>query len=186
MKIGPLVIRFFQNKDAVFANSKLGKNYAFELLLLGLRPKCKTTINLDFRLTFNKMEDHSPSMTSSLCLFRLLICEFNVYNIHHALNEVDKELGVVWEWVEKDKTWYAKFPVQVNGKPGEWLVWLTQRPHYCDRGRWSVGVDGIGCDSPDAQEGFNRYFFDLDTAKDEMREWIKMRQEIIKKTDSKA
>lgn len=93
----------------------------------------------------------------------------------------DKEPDIKWEWVEKDRTWYAKFPVKVNGVTGEWLVWLTQRPHYCDRGRWGAGVDGVKCSPPDEQEGFPRYFFDLETAKNEMKAWVKMRQEIIKK-----
>lgn len=94
---------------------------------------------------------------------------------------VDKKSNINWIWNEQNKTWEAKFPVEVNGQKGEWLIWMTERPFYCDRGRWSVGVDGIGCSGPDDQEGFTRYFFSIENAKWEMEEWVKMRQEILKK-----
>jgi len=164
--------------NLLYFSTMVGRNYSTEITLF---QKGGSPFSFSACLELNQKIDHTPQFRLEFSLFGWTVVDYSFHNIHHAINEVDEELGIVWEWVEKDRTWYAKFPVEVNGVKGEWLVWLTQRPHYCDRGRWGVGVDGVGCSPPDEQEGFPRYFFDLETAKEEMRAWVKMRQEIIKK-----
>jgi len=167
----------FLDGKLLFFSTMLGKNYSTELTLF---QKLGSFFNFSTWIEINKEIDHTPQFKLKFELFGWTILDYSLHNIHHATDEPDKELGISWEWVSRDLTWYAKFPVMVNGVKGEWLIWITQRPSYCDRGRWIVGVDGLCCESPDEQEGFSRYFFDIQVAKDEMREWVKMRQEILK------
>jgi hypothetical protein len=51
-------------------------------------------------------------------------------------------------------------------------VTLEPRPAYCDRGHWYGKVFGI---ETDHQDGFPRYFMDLERAKAEMAEWLTWR-----------
>lgn len=180
MNIGPVKFHVAKSGELFYANSKIGKNYSAEIILLGFRPAWwRQLVNITAEFDLNKKHDHTPSFHSMIYGLGCLLVEFNFNSIHHAVDEEDEKAGVEWRWVEADKTWYADFPVEVNGVKGVWKIWLTQRPGYCDRGRWSVGVDGIYSSPPDEQEGFPRYYFDLETAKYEMREWVKMRTEIL-------
>ena len=63
----------------------------------------------------------------------------------------------------------GRFPKGVG-----WTMWIERRPPYCDRGRWKLDVDA----PIDAQEGFPRYFFDLERAKLEAQEWVNVRKEL--------
>src|SRR5688572_14624916 len=45
-----------------------------------------------------------------------------------------------WHWVEKNRSWELKVPVNVNGFEGEWFIWFHERPYYCDRGRFDCNV----------------------------------------------
>jgi len=185
MKLGPINLQLF-SQDALYFSSKLGKNFAVELVLLGTRFNWSSSwFELEGRLEVDKEVDHSPSFHSLFCIFKFLIFEFNIYNVNHSEeNRLDEEAGVKWVWKEEFKSWTAEFPVEIHNQKGTWTIWLTERPYYCDRGRWLVYVESSGAPAPDAQEGFTRYFFDLDNAKWEMREWVKIRKEIMKKANA--
>jgi len=55
-----------------------------------------------------------------------------------------------------------------------WNLWIETRPVYCDRGRYLAKTDA----PLDAQEGFPRYYFDLEIAKRELQAWIDARKEL--------
>jgi len=61
-------------------------------------------------------------------------------------------------------------------KPKPCLIWIQERPHYCDRGRYVVMTDA----PLDHQEGWPRYYFDLNVAKTEIDRWVAGRSEIPK------
>ena len=63
---------------------------------------------------------------------------------------------------------------------GEYVIVIERRPIYCDRGNWIVKVFSHGILPLDDQEGFPRYYFDLDRAKAEMEDWCDKRSEVIK------
>lgn len=59
-------------------------------------------------------------------------------------------------------------------------IFLEKRPHYCDRGRWYAKPElRFDKDLPgthvDGQDGWPRYYFDLERAKLEIEEWIRKR-----------
>ncbi|GEM_PF-6061902 len=45
---------------------------------------------------------------------------------------------------------------------------LSQRPPYCDRGRWQVFLEAQAVDD----RGWSRYFFSKDNAKEEVASWL--------------
>ncbi len=53
---------------------------------------------------------------------------------------------------------------------GEFAVWITARPPYCDRGHFQSVTHQV----PDIDDSdrFPRYFMDLERAKAEMAEWL--------------
>lgn len=58
------------------------------------------------------------------------------------------------------------------------LVSIENRPHYCDRGRFSVKVFP-GCDitfDVDEQDRFPRYYFSFDNLLSEMCYWFEARK----------
>lgn len=64
-----------------------------------------------------------------------------------------------------------------NHVPGvryRWSITIEPRPAYCDRGRFIVRTDA----PLDNQEGFPRYYFDLEIAKQEMASWVAGRAEL--------
>jgi hypothetical protein len=59
-------------------------------------------------------------------------------------------------------------------------VWIQKRPAYCDRGHYVGNINGIfdpvtGINSIDHQDGFPRYYMNLDRAKAELEEWLQWR-----------
>jgi len=52
-------------------------------------------------------------------------------------------------------------------------VWLERRPGHCDRGRYVASTDA----PLDPQEGWPRYYFDLEVAKREIEAWVAVRKE---------
>lgn len=60
-----------------------------------------------------------------------------------------------------------------NLRCGSAWIWMTRRPVYCDRGHWQANVNGVP--SLDGQDGFPRYFMDLERAKLEMEDWLEWR-----------
>lgn len=185
--IGPLQVRLLDGHDLFYCNSKLSKNFAFEFLFLGFRPAWKgQLLDISVDLELDKKVDHSPSFQANATLPRLSVFEFSFHNVNHSeANRLDEEAGFKWEWKEESQTWETRIPVLVNGQEGEWHIWIEKRQYYCDRGRWHLCVDGYGCSGPDDAEGFPRYYFDIDVAKDETREWVKIRKEHIRRQANK-
>ena len=68
------------------------------------------------------------------------------------------------EWIEHIDPQYWSLPL----KHAE--LSLSPRPPYCDRGPWYGQAWGIP--SLDGEDGFPRYYMDLQRAKDEMKEWL--------------
>jgi hypothetical protein len=58
-------------------------------------------------------------------------------------------------------------------------VWIEKRPPYCDRGHFLGHVMGVP--TLDHQDGFPRYYMNLDRAKAELEEWLqwRLRQENV-------
>ena len=54
---------------------------------------------------------------------------------------------------------------------------VTARPPYCDRGRFMAQVESTNPRTLfiDHQDGFPRYYFNLDRALTEMQDWLKAR-----------
>lgn len=67
-------------------------------------------------------------------------------------------IGVLWELVD-DET-------------NEMLGWIQNRPDYCDRGHWQAQIERSDIDAADA---FPRYFMRLETAKQEMMDFVRWR-----------
>ena len=64
-------------------------------------------------------------------------------------------------------------------------IWMQARPHYCDRGNWlahvEVNVEYEGAAlrlGLDIQDGWPRYYFDLDRAKAEIEAWLTKRGQL--------
>lgn len=71
---------------------------------------------------------------------------------------------------------YKEWHYIVNGKC---LVWLGDRPSYCDRGRYHA-VDDIGFWKSDA-DWWPRYYFDLDRAIAELTEYLQAKKASIQR-----
>lgn len=87
-----------------------------------------------------------------------------------------KRIRIDWEFKTEWLTWEARVPATDSFGSGHYHIWMEPRPRYCDRGRWKVCVDSHGVVGLDGQEGFPRYYFDLDRAKVEMEEWVNARE----------
>lgn len=61
---------------------------------------------------------------------------------------------------------------QIQGR--ECLITLEPRPHYCDRGKYIAKLfpEGKLALDIDDQDGWPRYYFDLDRAKAEVEAWL--------------
>jgi hypothetical protein len=60
-------------------------------------------------------------------------------------------------------------------------IWINARPAYCDRGAWLAHVEVRHDVHPrdlqiDHQDGWPRYYFDLDRAKAECEAWLVTRE----------
>jgi hypothetical protein len=64
------------------------------------------------------------------------------------------------------------FELRRDGGKGEMLVWLQERPHYCDRGRWHAGLHIGGFPISD-HDPWPRYYFDFEAAKSEVTAYLK-------------
>lgn len=82
-----------------------------------------------------------------------------------------------WEFKQEYGTWETSVLAQDHNGRGCYQISLIPRPHYCDRGRWYCLVQAIGIQDLDDQEGFGRYYFRLENAKQEMELWINARDE---------
>ena len=73
---------------------------------------------------------------------------------------------ITWYFNDQDNYWQCAL--------GHARVTIERRPPYCDRGHWIAKVFGIA--DIDHQDGFPRYYMDLERAKAEMAEWLDWRQ----------
>jgi hypothetical protein len=85
-------------------------------------------------------------------------------------------------WIEVSSggsRWYeASVPVRDGPRAGSMvLLTIEPRPAHCDRGRWIAKSFGDPRDGRplDGQEGWPRYYFDLDRARAEIQEWVEAR-----------
>ena len=72
-------------------------------------------------------------------------------------------------WLDKDGDW------RIRGK--ECVIWINRRPQYCDRGNFLAHLECWGrlhLDIDD-QDGWPRYYFDLERAKLEIEAWLHKR-----------
>ena len=67
----------------------------------------------------------------------------------------------------------------IKGKDCE--ITLENRPPYCDRGNYLAKIFSTNQFDLwlDAADGWPRYYFKFETAKDEILEWLKKRQQYI-------
>ncbi len=80
-------------------------------------------------------------------------------------------------WIEdhKDRTWELQIPAWDAGDcvvPGS--IMIETRPRHCDRGRF-LAKAFVPLDDA---EGWPRYFFSLETAMNEIEQWLKVRKEL--------
>jgi len=70
-------------------------------------------------------------------------------------------------------------PLLIRGK--DCIIYLTIRPHYCDRGNFLAQIDARGKlgTELDWADGWPRYYFDIDRAKAEIEAWLKKRNQWI-------
>lgn len=68
----------------------------------------------------------------------------------------------------------------VDTETNEMLGWVQNRPDYCDRGHWHASIERNDIDSQDA---FPRYFMRLETAKQEMIDFVRWRYMGIRAED---
>jgi hypothetical protein len=64
----------------------------------------------------------------------------------------------------------------------ECVIWIEARPGWCDRGRVRATVDCWGKLGAtfDHQDGWPRYYFNLERAKAEIEEWIRVRERSLR------
>lgn len=69
--------------------------------------------------------------------------------------------------------------IEVKGK--ECSITIDPRPHYCDRGNYLAKLFPSGqlALDIDEQDGWPRYYFDLDRAKQECEAWLVKRNQAI-------
>jgi hypothetical protein len=74
--------------------------------------------------------------------------------------------------------------LRLEGK--DCFIWMTARPHYCDRGNWLAHVEPLPGHregwqrlSVDGQDLWPRYYFDLDRAKAECEAWLVKRGQAV-------
>lgn len=68
----------------------------------------------------------------------------------------------------------------VDDETGDVLGWVQNRPDYCDRGHWHATIERSDINSQDA---FPRYFMRLETAKQEMMDFVRWRYMSIRAED---
>ena len=61
----------------------------------------------------------------------------------------------------------------------ECSITIEPRPHYCDRGNYIAKLHALGklSNDIDGSDGWPRYYFDLDRAKQEVEAWMKKRKQ---------
>ncbi len=61
----------------------------------------------------------------------------------------------------------------MDSSGNEMLAWIQSRPIYCDRGHWEANIN-VPC-GLDGQDGFPRYYMLLETAKQEIEDFLPWR-----------
>lgn len=73
-----------------------------------------------------------------------------------------------FKWEYKENRWWEV----VYGGVG---VCIEPRPGYCDRGRWIAKIFEPGMLYLDSSDGWPRYYFNLERAKKEIEDFLRMR-----------
>lgn len=91
-------------------------------------------------------------------------------------------MKLAWEQVDYYGAvcWRAFVRAKDHDGDRTWEILLQPRAGYCDRGRWLANVYADQTPVLDGQEGFPRYYFDLDRAKAELEAWAGARAAIVK------
>lgn len=82
-----------------------------------------------------------------------------------------------WRFDSDLQTW------EIRGKAC--MIWMQARPAYCDRGNWLAHIEPQGSMkerqelSLDDQDGWPRYYFDLERAKAEIEAWLRKRGQAL-------
>jgi hypothetical protein len=61
-------------------------------------------------------------------------------------------------------------------------IWIQPRPSYCDRGNFLAHIEPINDVlrlGLDGQDGWPRYYMDLERAKTEIEDWLKKRKQWV-------
>jgi hypothetical protein len=74
-----------------------------------------------------------------------------------------------WTWRERPEVRC----VELLASNGRVMAWIVERPGYCDRGHYGIGVECVP--ALDAQDAFPRYMMRLETAKQELVEFLAWR-----------
>ncbi len=90
-----------------------------------------------------------------------------------------------WELEPTYQTWESQ--VQIfdpnftanKGELGHHQISIIPQRYSMDRGKYLVMIGTIGGFGLDEQEGFPRYYFELETAKREMELWVNCREECL-------
>lgn len=77
-----------------------------------------------------------------------------------------------WRFAERAESGVSQIEL-INGD--DVLGWICRRPNYCDRGHWQVGIEALAVRDLDGQDAFPRYFMRLETAKQELVEFLAWR-----------
>jgi hypothetical protein len=86
------------------------------------------------------------------------------------------ESKLPWKYVLIHNSWQLTVPIKTTRGEGDYEIWLTPRPSYCDRGDWIIYVDCHNGDL-DGADGFPRYFFgDVEEVKVQMETWLSRRK----------
>lgn len=89
----------------------------------------------------------------------------------------DQRIKLDWKGPDEFGGYRAMVPAKDYRGCGEFEIYAEPRPHYCDRGEWKVIINSLVVSPLDDQEGFPRYYFKLQTLKDEMELWANKRAE---------
>lgn len=72
------------------------------------------------------------------------------------------------KWHGNDPAGLGYYTIEAGGA----LLYLEQRPAYCDRGSWIVKIDNPGPMWIDDADMFPRYYFKLENALDEIEAFL--------------
>lgn len=93
----------------------------------------------------------------------------------------DLDMPIKLDWQPAEGGLIARVPAEDYQGKGFVAIYALKRPSYCDRGKWHVLVEPEGdIAGLDDQEGFPRYFFEIEHLQKEMQIWANWRNKCLK------